>query len=185
MALLGKNKKADTQNGFGTASSFQNQPENANWGNFGNDYGNTNGNPFGNNYGNGADNFGGSPFGGTGSFGGNDGFGTVNYNMTGGRPSLQQKTETHFSKSFLIVSIIASVIFFLLGEVIYRTLITDVNSVFFMGVYFAVFGLILSSAFFIVSRVIGLDITSKKILVSGICILMLLVLGIFLNLFMN
>lgn len=70
--------------------------------------------------------------------------------MTGGRPSLQQKTETHFSKSFLIVSIIASVIFFLLGEVIYRTLITDVNSVFFMGVYFAVFGLILSSAFFIV-----------------------------------
>lgn len=31
--------------------------------------------------------------------------------MTGGRPSLQQKTETHFSKSFLIVSIIASVIF--------------------------------------------------------------------------
>lgn len=43
MALLGKNKKADTQNGFGTASSFQNQPENANWGNFGNDYGNTNG----------------------------------------------------------------------------------------------------------------------------------------------
>lgn len=179
MALLGKNKKADTQNGFGTASSFQNQPENANWGNFGNDYGNTNGNPFGNNYGNGADNFGGSPFGGTGSFGGNDGFGTVNYNMTGGRPSLQQKTETHFSKSFLIVSIIASVIFFLLGEVIYRTLITDVNSVFFMGVYFAVFGLILSSAFFIVSRVIGLDITSKKILVSGICILMLLVLGIF------
>ena len=99
--------------------------------------------------------------------------------MTGGRPSLQQKTETHFSKSFLIVSIIASVIFFLLGEVIYRTLITDVNSVFFMGVYFAVFGLILSSAFFIVSRVIGLDITSKKILVSGICILMLLVLGIF------
>lgn len=69
--------------------------------------------------------------------------------------------------------------FFLLGEVIYRTLITDVNSVFFMGVYFAVFGLILSSAFFIVSRVIGLDITSKKILVSGICILMLLVLGIF------
>lgn len=179
MALLEKNKKADTQNGFGTASSFQNQPENANWGNFGNDYGNTNGNPFGNNYGNGADNFGGSPFGGTGSFGGNDGFGTVNYNMTGGRPSLQQKTETHFSKSFLIVSIIASVIFFLLGEVIYRTLITDVNSVFFMGVYFAVFGLILSSAFFIVSRVIGLDITSKKILVSGICILMLLVLGIF------
>ena len=120
-----------------------------------------------------------------GSFGGNDGFGTVNYNMTGGRPSLQQKTETTFSKSFLIVSIIASVIFFLLGEVIYRTLITDVNSVFFMGVYFAVFGLILSSAFFIVSRVIGLDITSKKILVSGICILMLLVLGIFLNLFMN
>lgn len=179
MALLGKNKKADTQNGFGTASSFQNQPENANWGNFGNDYGNTNGNPFGNNYGNGADNFGGSPFGGTGSFGGNDGFGTVNYNMTGGMSSLQQKTETHFSKSFLIVSIIASVIFFLLGEVIYRTLITDVNSVFFMGVYFAVFGLILSSAFFIVSRVIGLDITSKKILVSGICILMLLVLGIF------
>ena len=54
MALLEKNKKADTQNGFGTASSFQNQPENANWGNFGNDYGNTNGNPFGNNYGNGA-----------------------------------------------------------------------------------------------------------------------------------
>ena len=127
MALLEKNKKADTQNGFGTASSFQNQPENANWGNFGNDYGNTNGNPFVNNYGNGADNFGGSPFGGTGSFGGNDGFGTVNYNMTGGRPSLQQKTETHFSKSFLIVSIIASVIFFLLGEVIYRTLITDIT----------------------------------------------------------
>ena len=31
MALLGKNKKADTQNGFGTASSFQNQPGNANW----------------------------------------------------------------------------------------------------------------------------------------------------------
>ena len=87
MALLGKNKKADTQNGFGTASSFQNQPENANWGNFGNDYGNTNGNPFGNNYGNGADNFGGSPFGGTGRFGGNDGFGTVNYNMTGGMSS--------------------------------------------------------------------------------------------------
>ena len=48
MALLEKNKQADTQNGFGTASSFQNQPENANWGNFGNDYGNTYANPFGN-----------------------------------------------------------------------------------------------------------------------------------------
>lgn len=33
---------------------------------------------------------------------------------------------------------------FLLGEVIYRTLITGVNSVVFMGVYFALFGLLLS-----------------------------------------
>ena len=69
MALLEKKQKRQIhKTDLETASSFQNQPENANWGNFGNDYGNTNGNPFGNNYGNGADNFGGSPFGGTWKF---------------------------------------------------------------------------------------------------------------------
>lgn len=170
MAFKGKKQKTDIQNAFNT--SFGDNYGNTTGNPFGNDYGNNAGNPFGNNYGNIQGGFGNPSFGGGGAFGG------MGYNMNGPM-SFQQNTETHFSKSFLIVSIIASVIFFLLGEVIYRILITDLNSVFFMGVYFAVFGLVLSVAFFIVAKANNLEITSKKILVSGICILLLLVLGIF------
>ncbi len=73
-----KKQKGRYTNGFGTASSFQNQPENANWGNFGNDYGNTNGNPFGNNFGNGADTLVVHHLAELEVLGGIDGFGTVN-----------------------------------------------------------------------------------------------------------
>ena len=68
--------------------------------------------------------------------------------------------------------------FFLLGEVIYRTLITGVNSVVFMGVYFALFGLLLSIGLFVVAKISDLEITSNKILLVGGCVLLLLILGI-------
>ena len=82
-------------------------------------------------------NAGGTPFGGgSGKYNGQFGY--------NGMSPMNTRKRTRFSKLFLIVSLIVSVIFFLLGEVIYRTLITGVNSVVFMGVYFALFGLLLS-----------------------------------------
>ena len=91
---------------------------------------------------------------------------------------MNTRKRTRFSKLFLIVSLIVSVIFFLLGEVIYRTLITGVNSVVFMGVYFALFGLLLSIGLFVVAKISDLEITSNKILLAGGCVLLLLILGI-------
>ena len=138
------------------------------------------GSPFGGSgYGNGGAPFGGSgygnggaPFGGSGY--GNGGFGNgLNYN----RMNYPQKKETHFGTVFLIASIIGAVIFYLIGEIIYRALILNVNSILFMGFYFAVFGLVLAICFFIAARICRLEFSSRCVLVSGGCILVLFVLG--------
>ena len=116
-------------------------------------------------------NAGGTPFGGgSGKYNGQFGY--------NGMSPMNTRKRTRFSKLFLIVSLIVSVIFFLLGEVIYRTLITGVNSVVFMGVYFALFGLLLSIGLFVVAKISDLEITSNKILLVGGCVLLLLILGI-------
>lgn len=120
---------------------------------------------------------GGNPYGGTPFGGGSGGYnGQFGYNRNGGM-NLPSRKETRFSKMFLIVSLIVSILFFIIGEVIYRTLITNVNSVVFVGVYFALFGLLLAIGLFIVAKVCDLDITSGKLLAAGGCILLMLLLG--------
>ena len=110
----GKNRQTGNQNPFNPQSSGQGSP-----------YGNAGGTPFGGGMGN----AGGTPFGGgSGKYNGQFGY--------NGMSPMNTRKRTRFSKLFLIVSLIVSVIFFLLGEVIYRTLITGVNSVVFMGVCF-------------------------------------------------
>ena len=107
----GKNRQTGNQNPFNPQSSGQGGP-----------YGNAGGTPFGGGMGN----AGGTPFGGgSGKYNGQFGY--------NGMSPMNTRKRTRFSKLFLIVSLIVSVIFFLLGEVIYRTLITGVNSVVFMG----------------------------------------------------
>lgn len=175
----GKNRQTGNQNPFNPQSSGQGSP-----------YGNAGGTPFGGGMGN----AGGAPFG-----GGSGGLEAAHSRWNGkcrrntiwrwlreiqwtvwiqGMSPMNTRKRTRFSKLFLIVSLIVSVIFFLLGEVIYRTLITGVNSVVFMGVYFALFGLLLSIGLFVVAKISDLEITSNKILLVGGCVLLLLILGI-------
>lgn len=97
--------------------------------------------------------------------------------MNGGGTQFQQKKETYFSKVLLIVSLIAAVLFFMIGEIIYRVLITNVNSVFFMGAYYAAFGMILALCLLIAARIIGMEITLRRLVVVGLCILFLLIFG--------
>ena len=140
----GKNRQTGNQNPFNPQSSGQGSPYgNAGGTPFGGGMGNAGGAPFGGgsggfgggSFGGGMGNAGGTPFGGgSGKYNGQFGY--------NGMSPMNTRKRTRFSKLFLIVSLIVSVIFFLLGEVIYRTLITGVNSVVFMGVYFALFGLI-------------------------------------------
>lgn len=175
---IGKDRQMGNQNSFNQQSSGH-----------GDSYGNAGGTPFGGgtgnagaSFGSGSGNFGNGSFGGgTGNIGGMFGGGSGKYNGHfgyNGMPPRSIGKQTRFSKLFLIVSIIISAIFFLLGEVIYRTLITGVNSVVFMGVYFAVFGLLLSMGLFVVAKISDLEISSKKFLVAGGCVFLLLILGI-------
>lgn len=103
-------------------------------------------------------------------------YGGMNGNTSGG--FYPQRTETHFSKGFLIASLIAAVIFYFIGELIYSALIDNISSIVFMGVYFATFGLILAASLLMTAKLSNLDISAKSLLVSGICILLLLLLGI-------
>ena len=176
----GKNRQTGNQNPFNPQSSGQGSPYgNAGGTPFGGGMGNAGGAPFGGgsggfgggSFGGGMGNAGGTPFGGgSGKYNGQFGY--------NGMSPMNTRKRTRFSKLFLIVSLIVSVIFFLLGEVIYRTLITGVNSVVFMGVYFALFGLLLSIGLFVVAKISDLEITSNKILLAGGCVLLLLILGI-------
>ena len=176
----GKNRQTGNQNPFNPQSSGQGGPYgNAGGTPFGGGMGNAGGAPFGGgsggfgggSFGGGMGNAGGTPFGGgSGKYNGQFGY--------NGMSPMNTRKRTRFSKLFLIVSLIVSVIFFLLGEVIYRTLITGVNSVVFMGVYFALFGLLLSIGLFVVAKISDLEITSNKILLVGGCVLLLLILGI-------
>jgi len=176
----GKNRQTGNQNPFNPQSSGQGSPYgNAGGTPFGGGMGNAGGAPFGGgsggfgggSFGGGMGNAGGTPFGGgSGKYNGQFGY--------NGMSPMNTRKRTRFSKLFLIVSLIVSVIFFLLGEVIYRTLITGVNSVVFMGVYFALFGLLLSIGLFVVAKISDLEITSNKILLVGGCVLLLLILGI-------
>lgn len=134
---------------------------------FGGGYGNG-GNPYGGGYGNGGNPYGGGFGGGGNSFGGG-----MNYNRT----NSSQRRETHFGFVLLLASLIGAGIFFLLGEVIYRVLIANVSSILFMGVYFAVFGLILTMVLLIAARICRLEFSAKRLIVSGMCILLLFLLG--------
>lgn len=109
---------------------------------------------------------------------GNGGFGGGFGNGGPGGQNLQMKKETHFSKALLNASVIAAVIFFLLGEVIYGTLISNVSSIFFVGVYYAVFGIILAICLLIGARIAKSEITGARLLIIGGCILFLLLAGI-------
>lgn len=169
MSIFKKNKNV---NETGMSSGMQG----------GSPYGNASGNPFGNA---GANFYGGSFGNSQGNlYGGNscgDSFGNFGAAPWGsgmnGMNQIQQHRETHFSKALLIASLIAAVIFFLTGEIIYRTLIKGINSILFMGAYFAIFGMILAICLLIAAKLSGLEITSKGLAITGICIVMLLIFG--------
>lgn len=151
------------------------------------------GSPFGSTgYGNGGAPFGGSgygnggaPFGGYGYGNGGNPFGGPGYGngMNQNRMNYPQKTESHFGMVLFLASIIGAVLFSLIGEVIYRALIANVNSIVFMGVYFAVFGLVLSICIFLGTRISGLEFSVKGLAVSGGCILLLFILGMLFEFF--
>lgn len=103
--------------------------------------------------------------------------GGMNGNLGGG--FYPQRTETHFSRGFLVASLIAAVIFYFIGELIYSALIENVSSIVFMGGYFAVFGLVLAVCLLVAAKISKLEISARSLLVSGICILLLLLLGMF------
>lgn len=103
--------------------------------------------------------------------------GYINGNQGGG--FYPPRTETHFSKGILIASLIAAVIFYFIGELIYGAFIENINSIVFMGVYFAIFGLILAVCLLVAAKISNLDISAKSLFVSAICILLLLLLGMF------
>ena len=176
MSFINKNKNIK---GSGTPSGMPGgSPYNG--GTSGSPFGNPGSGSFGNSQGNtyGGNPYGGNPYGGN-SYGnpfGNSATGAWGGGMNG-MNRFQQHRETHFSKALLIASLIAAVIFFLLGEVIERALVKEVNSIFFMGVYFAIFGLILAICLLIASKLSGLEITSKGLAIIGICIVLLLALG--------
>lgn len=128
-------------------------------GNYGGNYGGNNG--YGGNGG----------FG--GGYGGNGGFGG-GYGGFGGSP---QKKETHFAAAVLAASIIGSVLFFGIGELIYRFLISEINSIWFTGVYFAVFGLILALSIFIAARISKMEFSVKRLLIALLCVVLLFLLG--------
>ena len=116
----GKNRQTGNQNPFNPQSSGQGSPYgNAGGTPFGGGMGNAGGAPFGGgsggfgggSFGGGMGNAGGTPFGGgSGKYNGQFGY--------NGMSPMNTRKRTRFSKLFLIVSLIVSVIFFLLGEVI-------------------------------------------------------------------
>lgn len=155
MSIFKKNNKADNVQ----------KPKDGMFWSDGDFYGGSSGNLFGT-----SENMG-TPFGNVESV--FPGSGSIN-----GGGQMRQRRETHFAKAFFIASVIASVLFFFIGEVIYKTLITDINSVFFMGVYYAVFGIVLAAALLIAARISEIEFSSKGILVIGGCIIMVFIFGI-------
>lgn len=117
-----------------------------------------------------------SPFGSNNSGGG---FGGPSGNGSGTGPGGARRISysTDFGKLFLICSIIAAIVFLLLGELIYHTSITRVNSILFMGFYFAVFGVILWLFLFLAARIKELKFSKKSIIIPLICIVALFLLG--------
>lgn len=89
------------------------------------------------------------------------------------------QTKTYFNKIFMIFSIAASVLFFILGEVIYKEFIVRINSVIFMGIYFGVFALILFLFLSIASAVGKQKLERNGIIISVVCVFLLCLLGIF------
>lgn len=123
----------------------------------------------------------GSPFGSfnQGGLGGPFGGNGFNNGMNGQQNWRPQRTETKFAKAFLAASIMGALLFFFVGEMIYHRLIVNVNSILFMGVYFAALGLILAAALFLAARLYGFEFSPKSLIVSMICILLLFILGMF------
>ena len=120
--------------------------------------------------------YGGMNYGNAGGFSDGTSFGGE-INKPGG--AYPRKTEIHFAIVLFLASIIGAVIFFLIGEVIYRGLIENVNSIVFMGVYFAVLGFILALCLFIGARISGMETSVKGLLVIIGCVLFVLVFGMF------
>lgn len=139
------------------------------FGSGGNPYGSS-GNPYGG---------GGNPFGGSGNSFGGGSFGGGSWNPQMSGRNYTQKRETKFAFVLLFASLIGAVIFFLIGEFIYKTLIVNINSIVFMGIYFAVLGLVLAVCLLIAARICKFEFSVKSIIVSGICILLLFILGMF------
>ncbi len=83
------------------------------------------------------------------------------------------KTKKYFTKKTLIFSILAAVLFFFIGEVIYSNLIVGMSSVVFMGAYFAIFGAILSGVLFITGILDDQIIGLKNFIVMGISLIAL------------
>ncbi|MCD7868093.1 MAG: VWA domain-containing protein, partial [Clostridiales bacterium] len=86
-----------------------------------------------------------------------------------------QRTEIHFAKALFFASLVGALLFFLLGELLFSY--SGLNTIVLVGIYFAVFGLLLALALFAGARICRLDFSAKTFLVSGICILLLFVLG--------
>ena len=114
------------------------------FGSGGNPYGSS-GNPYGG---------GGNPFGGSGNSFGGGSFGGGSWNPQMSGRNYTQKRETKFAFVLLFASLIGAVIFFLIGEFIYKTLIVNINSIVFMGIYFAVLGLVLAVCLLIAARIL-------------------------------
>lgn len=85
--------------------------------------------------------------------------------------------KTRLSKVFLFFSIAASILFFILGEIIYKELVIRINPVIFMGVYFGVFGLLLFLFLCMASVSEKLKLEKSGIIISIVCVILLCLLG--------
>lgn len=114
--------------------------------------------------------FGGNGFGGSApGFGGPaPGFGGNQQGAARGYDPFQVnpvRLVRRFGLGFLIASLVGALLFFIIGEFLYRGLIQN-NSVLGIGVYFGLFALILFVSLFVASRIRDLDIEGKRLLLA-------------------